>query len=137
MKGPGTMNKKYRLVFLGTVESDEVFRQRIYRFGFPPERIEEIINRAPVVIRKDLTLADARQFADVLQQAGGRVSIQEYGLFEESNQPVRSLGIKQLADFTMCPQCGHKQLKQRACVRCGFVLEEQRGRPRQRDDRRR
>jgi ribosomal protein L37E len=28
-----------------------------------------------------------------------------------------------LESFTLCPECGHKQAKAEACVRCGFILE--------------
>jgi ribosomal protein L32 len=48
------------------------------------------------------------------------VNIQEHGLFEEPETMNRSLHIKLLEDFIMCPECGYKQLREKACVKCGY-----------------
>ena len=125
------MTKKYRIVFLGLFESEEDFKLSMSRLGVSPEAIEQMIQRAPIVIKGEMTLGDARQYADAIQYAGGRVNIQECGVFEEPDQINRPFEIKTLENFTMCPECGFKQLKAEACVKCGHIFsksEKKRGR---------
>lgn len=118
------MTKKYRVVFLGLLESEEYFRLGMSRLGVSPPAVEQIIQRAPVVIKGEMTLGDARPYADAIQTAGGRVNIQECGLFEEPDRINRSFDIMPLENFTMCPECGYKQLKAKACVKCGFIFSK-------------
>ncbi len=116
------MIKKYRVVFLGLLESEEYFRLGMSRLGVSPPAVEQIMQKAPVVIKGEMTLGNARPYADAIQNAGGRVNIQECGLFEEPDRINRSFEIKTLEHFTMCPECGYKQLKAKACVKCGFIF---------------
>jgi len=118
------MIKKYRIVLLSLLKSEEEFKQGMSRLGVSPTTVEQIILQAPVVLKGNMTLRDARQYADAVQHAGGRVNIQENGLFEEPARINRSPDIKSLENFTMCPECGFKQLKAKACVKCGAILEE-------------
>ena len=106
------------------LESKEEFKLRMSRLGVSPATVEQIIHNAPVVLKGNLTLGDARHYADAIQAAGGRVNIQEHGLFEEPERINRPLDIKSLENFTMCPECGFKQIKAETCAKCGFVLGE-------------
>ena len=116
------MNKKYRVVFLGLIESSENFKEKMSRLGVSPTMVDQIISKMPVVLKGDMSLRDARQYADAIQYAGGRVNIQEHGVFEEPEHNERSVDIAPLENFIMCPQCGYKQLKDQACVKCGMVF---------------
>jgi hypothetical protein len=116
------MNKKYRVVFLGLIEREEDFTSRMSRLGVSSEAVQQIIQRAPIVLKRNMTLGDAREYADAIQYAGGRVNIQEHGFFEKPDRINRLFDIKPLENFTMCPRCGYKQLKEKACVKCGFLL---------------
>jgi len=118
------MDKKYRVVFLGLFESKADFVQRMSMLGVPPVTVEEIVQRAPVVIKGDMTLGDARQYADAVQDAGGKVNIQEHGYFEETKRINKPFDIKPLENFIMCPECGYKQLKAEACEKCGLIFKE-------------
>jgi len=118
------MNKKYRVVFLGLVESEEDFKQGLFRLGISPATTEQIIHKAPVVLKEGMTLGDARHYADAIQYAGGKVNIKEHGLLEEERRIDKSLNIKTFENFTMCPECVYKQLKAEACVKCGLPLKE-------------
>ena len=111
-------------MLLGLRESKEQFQHRMSRLGVSPATVEQIIHNAPVVLKGNMTLGDARQYADAVQNAGGRVNIQEHGLFEEPERINRSLDIKSLGNFTMCPECGFKQIKAETCVKCGSILGE-------------
>lgn len=117
------MNKKYRVVFLGLISPENDFKERMSGFGVPEEQLTTLIERAPIILKDDIPFAYARQYADAVQHAGGRVNIQEHGILVEEKLTRRSIEIKSLENFTMCPECGHKQLKGKACVKCGWVYE--------------
>ena len=117
------MTKKYRVLFLGLVGNEEAFKARMSKLGASIPTVDLMISKAPVILKGGMTLKEARQYADAVQFAGGKVNIQEQGLFEEPETMNRPLHIKPLEDFIMCPECGYKQLRGRACVKCGLVFE--------------
>ena len=118
----GSVVKKYRIIFLGLLEGMQVFKDRMSALGVPSSTVDEILQKAPVVLKAELSLADARQYAEAVQLAGGRVSIREQGLFEEPERHHKSIDIKPFEYFTMCPECGYKQPKREACVKCGHLF---------------
>lgn len=118
------MDKKYRVVFLGLFESKADFVQGMSMLGVPPAIVEDILQKVPVVLKRDMTLGDARQYADAVQDAGGKVNIQEHGHFEETKRINKPFDIKPLENFIMCPECGYKQLKAEACLKCGLIFKE-------------
>ena len=120
------MTKKYRVLFLGLVGNEEAFRARMSRLGASMPTVDLMISKAPIILKGGMTLKEARLYADAVQLAGGKVNIQEQGLFEESETMNRSLHIKPLEDFIMCPECGYKQLREKACVKCGHLFDKER-----------
>jgi rubredoxin len=122
-----TVDKKYRIVFLGLLKGPVEFAQGMSGLGVGFTAIEEMIQKVPVVMKGGMTLREARAYADAVQEAGGRVNIQEHGFFEESRQLRHEVEIKALDKFTECPECGFKQLKGGACVKCGFVFHKEKG----------
>jgi hypothetical protein len=114
--------KKYRVVFLGLLETTEGFKRRMSQLGVPAEKVEGLIEKAPIIMKRDITLREARRYADAVQEAGGRVIIEEHGHVEEPRHANRPVSIAPLEDFTMCPECGLKQAKGKTCVKCGFTL---------------
>jgi len=116
------MNKRYRVVFLGLITSEDNFKDGMSRLGVPPATVEGIIKKAPVILKEDMPIGTARKYADAVQWAGGNVNIQEHGFFEQDLEKTGSLKIEPLESFTMCPQCGHKQIKTEHCVKCGFTI---------------
>jgi len=117
------VTKKYRVVFLGLVGNEEAFKAKMSEMGLSTPGVETLIGKAPLILKGDMTLREARQYADAVLLAGGRVHIQEHGLFEEPEEVSKSFHIKPLEDFMMCPRCGYKQLRESACVKCGYVFE--------------
>ena len=117
------MTKKYRVVFFGLIGSEEAFRDRMSTLGVSSPTVDEIIEKAPVILKGGMTLKDAGHYADAVQLSGGEVNIQEYGLIEEPGRTNKSLNIQPLESFVMCPECGYKQLKEKACVKCGYVFK--------------
>jgi hypothetical protein len=118
------VEKSYRIIFLELLSSRGDFERDILSCGLTSEQIDLILDKAPVVLKADLALKDARKYAEAFQIAGAKVHIQENGFLEqeptEKQRPV--FEIRPLQDFTMCPQCGHKQLKAKVCQRCGNVF---------------
>jgi hypothetical protein len=114
--------KKYRVLFQGLLGDKNAFKARMIYLGAPPETVDRMIQEAPVILKGDLSLGDARQYADTVQEAGGRVMIQEHGYSKEPMRTHYSNSIVSLKDFTMCPECGLKQPKGEICGRCGLRL---------------
>ena len=114
------MTKKYRVFFYGLSGDEEYFRSCMAQLGAPPETVDKMLTKAPVILKEGLTLAFSAQYADAVRKAGGIVEVQEHGCSEESmNHPISIASFK---DFTMCPECGLKQQKRETCVKCGFRL---------------
>lgn len=90
--------------------------------GTPRETVREILLQVPAILKGNITLGEARQYAESVQQAGGRVSIHEDGAFEDLPK-TKPMVVRPFNHFTMCPQCGHKQAKSAACIRCGFLFD--------------
>ncbi len=91
--------------------------------------VDRLLESAPVAMKQDLPLRDARRYAEAVQDAGGKVSIQEHGRIRDERRPSSRGCIPSLEAFTECPECGLKQLREKACERCGHPLETLKTRP--------
>lgn len=116
--------KTYRVLFHGLSRDAEAFKTRMKAMGAPPEKLERMIRHAPIILKAGLTLGAARNYAEAVQAAGGKVTIQESGLVDESSPPHSSQSFASFEDFTMCPECGLKQPKGEICVRCRSKLPD-------------
>lgn len=116
------MTKKYRVVFFGITLDTESFRQNMARLGVPGPTLDKYLEKAPVVLKRELTLADARRYAETIINAGGIVTIQETGEFNETIPSAERKDITFRQDFVICPNCGFKQNRKDSCVRCSFDL---------------
>lgn len=77
------MIKKYRVLFLGLSSNKEAFKLRMIRLGAPPETVDRMIDKAPVILKEGLSSKNSRLYADAVQKAGGIIEILEYESFEE------------------------------------------------------
>ena len=116
------MTKTYRVVLLGRMEEKQDFEEKMEKLGFSTESVRDLIEKAPSALKTGLLLGEAREYAEVVQEAGGKVNIQEDGISEELTRVHPPIEIRSLQDFTMCPECGHRQIKAEACVKCGFLF---------------
>jgi len=114
------MNNRYEIIFLGLDKSPEHFQQGMTKLGVPTSMIDRIIGSAPVILKQDLNFINAKNYAEAVISAGGNVRIQEYSHQVKDEDQIN---IEPLENFTMCPQCGHKQLKSETCVRCSLALK--------------
>lgn len=115
------MAKTYRVVFLELRAAEDEFREHMRGLGADDVKVEQILTHAPLVIRRDLSLKTARRYAEAVEEAGGRVCIQEHGNCDDK-EDNRGWAIRTLDQFTMCPECGFKQVKANFCIRCGHAL---------------
>ena len=118
------MVKKYCVLFQKLSAEKGTFKIAMVRLGVTPDIVEQMIRKAPIILKGDLSLEAARRYADAVQGAGGRVVIQEDDRFEGPEQTRWSLSVPSLEDFTMCPECGLKQLKKAICAKCGFKFDD-------------
>lgn len=113
------MNKVYRVVFTGLHQAEDFFRNRISMLGVSPETVDEMLRKAPVVLKEAESLEYIKKYAKAITSAGGNVNI-------AACNPVKHVEtgptIPGMSSFTQCPQCGHRQPKKNMCVRCGHVL---------------
>ena len=116
------MTKTYRVVLLGRAVEKQDFEKKMEALGFSPGALQELIEKVPTVLKTGLPLGEARDYAEAIQKTGGKVNIQEDGVSEEFKRARPPLEIRSLKDFTMCPECGHRQIKAEACVKCGFLF---------------
>ncbi len=77
------MIRKYRVLFLGLSSNKEDFKLRMVRLGAPPETIDQMIERAPIILKEGLTSKNSRLYADAVQEAGGIIEVLEYESVEE------------------------------------------------------
>lgn len=119
------MNVRYRVIFLGLVESKDRFIEGMSRLGVSSETVEQVVNKAPVILKEGMNLGYARKYADAIQDAGGKINIKEHIFLGEPKEGDSAFEIEPLENFTRCPECGHKQLKVEACVKCGYVFKEE------------
>ena len=61
------MTKKYRVLFHGLKGDKEAFKARMVHFRAPAETVDRMISAAPIILKGDLTLGDARRYADAVQ----------------------------------------------------------------------
>ncbi len=116
------MTKQYRVVFLGFKDDAGAFRDNMAKLGVAYDTLDKYIRKAPIVLKRDLDLADARRYADAIINAGGVVNIQETGEFPEAPSNADNRPNAPDPDYVLCPNCGFKQKKEEYCVRCGFNL---------------
>ena len=115
------MAKKYRVTLFGIKTEKAVFRKNMAKLGVSGSILDKYIERAPVVLKRNLHLEQARKYADAIIDAGGFVNIQETGEFpSKSSFEQKSISSKE--DVIICPNCGFKQEKENFCARCGFDL---------------
>ena len=121
------MARTYRIVLLGLTDTEARFVHGMSSgFGIAPAKAKRFIEQAPMVLKKGLSLGEAREYAEVLQRAGGKVHIQDHGETKEPEREHLQTAIKSFGEFTLCPECGFTQLKGENCVKCGFeFLQEQ------------
>ena len=118
------MKRRYCVIFKDLIKERDFFISEMSGLGIDLKTSVKILEKAPVILKADLTFEEAKRYASAVTGAGGKVKIEGYGIFE-NEQIIQSLKIKTFENFIMCPRCGHKQLKESSCARCGFSFSNQ------------
>ena len=114
--------KHYRVVFFGTTVNRETFKLNMAKLGVSDATLARLIKKTPIVVKRDLSLADARRYADALMSAGGIVSIQQTDEFPVAAHTDAKTNMASSQNFVLCPNCGFKQERKGLCARCDFDL---------------
>ena len=114
------MNKMYRIIFTGLLQTEEFFRSRITMLGISPQEADRILEKAPVILKEAESLEYVERYARAIINAGGNVDIRPcYPADSTETEPGLIPG---LSSFAQCPRCGHRQPKKKLCERCGVNL---------------
>jgi hypothetical protein len=65
------MSKTSRVLFHGLIEEKESFKKRMFALGVPPEMVETILRKAPVILKSGMSAEEARRYAHAVQEARG------------------------------------------------------------------
>ena len=114
------MNKVYRVVFTGLLRTEEYFKDRISLLGVSHATADEILKKAPVILKEAESLDYIKKYAHAITEAGGNVNV--YSCNSADNMETGLRTIPGMSSFTQCPQCGYRQPKNELCVRCGHIL---------------
>ncbi len=116
------MDKRYRVIFSSLLKEEDHFKHQMLRLGVSEEVTKDIVKKAPVILKRRLSLREARIYADAIFQAGGKATIHVEDNGNDRVEDGSSSGIITMKNFIMCPRCGQKQVRSEACVRCGFIF---------------
>ena len=115
------MEKMYRVIFQGLASGKDRFRADMRRLGVPGDVVEALLRRAPISVKKGVTLQEARRYADALEAAGAKVTVRAHGVLRPGSAS-HSIAVAPLREFIMCPKCGLKQSRGGVCRKCGAKL---------------
>jgi ribosomal protein L32 len=118
------VKRRYCVIFVDLNKERDFFVSEMSGLGVDSETAVKILQKAPVILKSDMSFEEAKRYADAVKMAGGRVKLEGYSILG-NGQVNQSLTIKKLENFIMCPQCGYKQLDESACMRCGFSFSKQ------------
>jgi hypothetical protein len=118
------VKRRYCVIFKDLIKEKEFFISGMSGLGIDSKTSVKILEKAPVILKADLTFEEAKRYAGAVNRAGGKVKIEGYSVFE-NEQINQSLKIKTFENFVMCPRCGYKQLRKSSCARCGFSFSNQ------------
>jgi len=120
--------KKYKVIFSGGAiplhDIQRVKNNLAALFRVEASRLEVLFREPLVVLKKDLSLADADDYRESVENAGGYCIIEAMG--ESAERSVMKLVEK--TEKMACPKCHVVQPKMPICRGCGTVIQEFRDR---------
>ena len=105
---------KYEVVTRGIIDGEKVekVRARLRRLIKNKNiNLDPIIDRAELVVKRDLDIQTAKKYRDGFHWAG---------IICELRRQDSTL------EAMVCPNCGFRQPKAEACIRCGIILDRKR-----------
>ncbi len=133
----------YKVVFTGTLMPgfalDTVKSNLATLFKSDLGKINHLFTGRPVVLKRELTAADADKYLTVLRNAGAMVSKEadlaaSLSLVATEEEQARAAAAAETTHSAegqpsmTCPKCGHVQAKAPDCEACGIIIEKYRAR---------
>ncbi|MCY1396187.1 hypothetical protein D9M71_111480 [compost metagenome] len=129
---------RFKIVFDGALMPQtplELAKQNLARlFKSDPGRIEALFSGRPVVLKRDLSDAEADKYLQALHSAGAKARKEadfsaSLSLVETEDHPspeTRPAAQAEQADSSRmtCPKCGHEQPRAAECSGCGIIIEK-------------
>lgn len=113
-------SKRYQLLFRGVAGDRDSFKAKMVQKGVREFLVEQMLIRAPVIIKQNLSMELARKYADSLARMGARVTILDQA---SPGKDVAAGSVPTpMSGFAPCPHCGLIQSQNDVCPRCGLNL---------------
>lgn len=125
-------SNRYRIVFDGALLPGmtlDIVKENLARlFKTDREKVDQLFDRGPVNIKRELTASEADKYLQALKQAGAEARKEA----EPRSAPALSLvdiaptgsAENPAATQMECPKCGHSQPAATQCDSCGIVIEK-------------
>ena len=123
------MDERFDIVFEGHLKEHaslpEVKRKLAALFKLDEARVEQLFQRVPVVIKRNLTRAEALKYDRAFEQTGAESRIVPSRRDDEpKQQAVSATSAATRQRLITCPKCGAEQAEtQQECARCGIVFK--------------
>jgi len=121
----------YRVVFIGElVDPDRrsvVKRNLATLFGTTAGTLDKLFGSNPVVVKKNISRAEAIRFRDAIIRCGAFCRIETMNSMTEV---LLTIGTDQVGKFMVCPRCSKRQDQSAICRYCGVIVQEYKGEPR-------
>jgi len=146
----------FKVIFLGLLvigheEEGRLLAGLQKKFNLTPEKAESLLQRVPIVVKKDISEEEAERYVKAFEEIGGRAKVEEERIpnmeitheyepkpraepkpgpmSEPKPKPAftyrsESESKPYSGGMVTCPQCGFEQPETDECVKCGIIISK-------------